>query len=157
MDDRSGDAIALLGMAHMVVLSTTEETGELYVSVETTADVAGCPTCGVRAVGHGRSVTQVRDLPAGGRPVRLVVRKRRWRCPDPDCPRRTFTETVPSIEGSLTTRAAKEICRRVGQEGHAVAQVARDFGVSWSTAMTCVRRHGEPLVDDPGRVGVSRS
>lgn len=34
----------------------------------TTATVAGCPSCGVRATGHGRSVVEVRDLPAGGRP-----------------------------------------------------------------------------------------
>jgi len=24
--------------------------------------------------------------------------------------------------------------------------------VGWSTAMACVRRHGEPLVDDPERI-----
>ena len=67
--------------------------GELWLLVETTTDLVGCPSCGVRAVGHGRSVVQVRDLPMGGRPVRLVWRKRRWRCRDPDCPTKTFTET----------------------------------------------------------------
>ncbi|MHB1920341.1 MAG: hypothetical protein ACYCSX_16980, partial [Acidimicrobiales bacterium] len=67
---------------------------------------------------------------------------------------KSFTEEAPAIEGSLTRRAAKEICRRVGQDAHSVAQVARDFGIGWATAMGCVRRHGEPLVDDPGRIGV---
>jgi transposase len=33
-----------------------------------------------------------------------------------------------------------------------VAQVAREFGVGWECAMNCVRRHGEPLVDDPARL-----
>jgi transposase len=33
-----------------------------------------------------------------------------------------------------------------------VAQVAREFGVGWECAMNCVRRHGEPLVDDPSRL-----
>jgi hypothetical protein len=58
MADRS--ATALLGMDGFVVLSHTEEDGELWMLVETTDDVVGCPTCGVRAVGHGRSVVHVR-------------------------------------------------------------------------------------------------
>jgi hypothetical protein len=41
-------------MEGFVVLSQTEEDGELWVLVETTADVAGRPSCGVRATGHGR-------------------------------------------------------------------------------------------------------
>jgi len=157
MGDRSSDASALLGMEGFLVLSQSEEDGELWVLVETTADVAGCPSCGVRATGHGRSVVQVRDLPAGGRPVRLVWRKRRWICTDADCDAKSFTEQTPGIEGSLTCRAATEICRRVGEDGHSVAQVAREFGVGWATAMACVRRHGEPLVDDPGRIGVTQA
>jgi len=152
MSDRSGDASALLGMEGFVVLSQTEEDGELWVLVETTADVAGCPSCGVRATGHGRNTAQVRDLPAGGRPVRLCWRKRRWLCCDPDCAARTFTEQTSLVEGSLSRRAAKEICRRVGRDGASVAQVAREFGVTWSTTMGCVRRHGEPLVNDEHRL-----
>ena len=157
MGDRSSDASALLGMEGFVVLSQSEEGGEVWVLVETTATVAGCPSCGVKATGHGRSRVQVRDLPAGGRPVRLVWRKRRWICTDPDGAAKSFTEQTPAIEGCLTHRAAREICRRVGEDGHAVAQVAREFGVGWATAMACVRRHGEPLVDDPGRIGVTEA
>ena len=153
MGDRSGDASALLGMDGFVVLSQTEEDGELWLLVETTRDLAGCPVCGVRATGHGRSVVQVRDLPMGGRPVRLCWRKRRWICNDPDCDARSFTEDGAGlVEGSLTVRAAKEICRRVGEDGDAVAPVAREFGVGWATAWACVQRHGEPLVDDASRV-----
>ena len=157
MDDRSGDASALLGMDGFVVLSQTEEDGEVWVLVETTADLAGCPSCGVRATGHGRSVLQVRDLPSGGRPVRLCWRKRRWICRDPDCAAKSFTEQTPAVEGCLTRRAAKEVCRRVGEDGHSVAQVARDFGIGWASAMECVRRHGEPLVDDSGRITTTRA
>ena len=71
-------------MDGVVVLASIEEAGELFISVETTADVVGCANCGVRAVGHGRSVIQVRDQPTGGRPVRLIWRQRRWLCRDPD-------------------------------------------------------------------------
>jgi hypothetical protein len=44
--------------------------------VETTEDRAWCPTCGVRAVGHGRRRVKVRDLPIADRPVVLVWAKR---------------------------------------------------------------------------------
>ena len=131
--DGSGDATELLGMGDFVVLASSLEDGERYVLVETRCRVVGCPTCGVIAVGHGRSVVQVRDLPMSGVAVRLVWRKR-------------------LLEAGLTTRAAKEICRRVGEDGHSVAQVARDFGVGWGAAMEAVRRHGEPLVEDPARL-----
>src|SRR3974390_745604 len=114
MDDRSGGSTALLGMDGFVVLTQIDTEGEIWMLVETTADVVGCPRCGVRAVGHGRSEVQVRDLPGSGRPVRLVWRKRRGRCVDPDRAGQSFTETSDLIEGCLTRRAATEICRLVG-------------------------------------------
>jgi len=148
MGDRSGGASALLGMEGFVVLAMERHDDEWWLLVETEADVAGCPTCGVRAIGHGRTVVQIRDLPMAGVAVRLVWRKRRWRCGDPDCERRTFSEQSPLVdEGCLTRRARAEICRRVGQEGHSVASVARAFGVGWSSAMAAVRDHGLPLVE----------
>jgi transposase len=152
MDDRSGGATALLGMDGFVVLASTEEDDELWLLVETTEDLVGCARCGVRAVGHGRSEVQVRDLPIGGRAVRLVWRKRRWLCVDTDCPARSFTEDSALVEGALTMRAAREICRQVGQEGSSVAAVARSFGVGWHCAWAAVERHGRPLVEDPRRL-----
>jgi transposase len=150
MGDRS--ATELLDMDGFVVLSQTIEAGERWLLVETTDDLVGCPTCGVVATGHGRSVVQVRDLSISGKPVRLVWRRRRWRCLEEGCPTKTFSEDPPAIEGVLSARAAAEICRLVGQDGRAVAEVARTFGVSWHTAMAAVRRHGQPLVDDPRRL-----
>jgi transposase len=116
-----------------------------------TQDRPACPRCGVQATGHGRSVIQVRDLPIAGAAVRLVWRKRRWRCCDRDCPTTSFTEQHPLVEGSLTRRGRAEICRLVGEEGRSLASVARAFGIGWATAMTAVRDHGQPLVDDPRR------
>jgi len=154
--ERSDDAHCLLGIEGFVVLATNDEDGEWFVLVETTRNRTGCPSCGVIATGHGRSVVQVRDLPAGGRPVRLVWRKRRWICRDPECEKKSFTEESDLIEGSLTRRAAAEVCKRVGRDAHSVASVARDLGISWGTAMDAVGRHGTPLVDDPERLsGVS--
>jgi len=151
---RSEGATALLGMPGFVVGARIEADGELWLHVETTAEVVGCSGCGTRAVGHGRRRVKVRDLPMAGRPVVLVWTKRLWRCPDPDCEVTTWTETSPAIgpRAALTERARAEICRRVGEDEDSVAEVARAFGVGWHTAMAAVADHGRPLVDDPCRL-----
>ncbi len=138
MDDRSGGASALLGMDGFVVLSTTETDHQLWLLVETTTAVVGCAACGVRAVGQGRREVQDRDLPIGGRPVRLMWRKRRWLRRDRDCPTKSFTEERALVEGCLTRRAARELCRLMGEEGQSVASVARSFGVGWHGAWAAV-------------------
>ncbi len=152
MVERSGDATALLGMEGFVVLAMDQIDGEWWLLVETAPRRVACPDCGVRSVGHGRSTVQVRDLPNGSGPVRLIWRKRRWRCVDPDCERRTFTERSELVEGSLTRRARAEICRAVGESGHTVAEQSRRFGIGWATAMAAVRDHGRPLVEDRRRL-----
>jgi transposase len=136
------------------VLATEVAGGEWRLMVQTTAEVVGCPGCGVQAQAHGRRTVQVRDLPAGGRPVVLYWRKRLWRCREPACRVRTWTERVAAIRSRavLTERARAEACRRVGQDAHAVAAVARDLGVGWATIMRAVADHGTPLVDDPTRL-----
>ena len=65
---------------------------------------------------------------------------------------KSFTEQSDLVEDSLTRRAAAEICRKVGPDGPSVAQVARESGVGWECAMNCVRRPGDPLVDDLTRL-----
>jgi len=132
--------------------------GEWVIYVETQADATGCPSCGVVAVAHGRRRVAVRDLPVAGRPVILLWSKRIWRCPEPDCSTKTWSERSDLIapRAMLTERARAEICRRVGAEEDSVAALAREFGVSWAAAMAAVRDYGTPLVDDPARLaGVS--
>ena len=148
-------ATALLGMPGFAIRAQVLEGDEWWLAVETSADRVGCPSCGVRAVGHGRRRVQVRDLPIAGRPVRLVWAKRIWRCPDARCATKTWTETSELIgaRASLTERARAEVCRRVGEDGDSVAEVAREFGVGWHAAMGAVADHGTALVDDPARLG----
>jgi transposase len=151
-------ATAVLGLDGFVLLAVSEYAGELEQAVETTATEAFCAGCGVQARLHDRRPTWVRDLPAGGRPVTLVWIKRVWRCVEPLCAVATWTETAAAIRAraSLTERSRREACRRVGQDGHSVAQVAADLGVGWATVMVAVREYGRPLVDAPERlVGVT--
>ena len=91
----------------------------------------------------------MRDLPVGGRPVTLVRVKRVWRCMEAACPVSTWSEASAGIRprASWTERARAEACRRVGEDGHSVAQVASSFGVAWATVMNAVVEYGTP----PGR------
>jgi transposase len=87
-------ALRLLGLDGFEVLAADIVRGEWRLAVQTTASVVGCQGCGVRAELHGRRTVRVRDLPIGGRPVVLAWRKRIWRCREPACGVRTWTERV---------------------------------------------------------------
>jgi transposase len=128
----SASASRLLGLGGFEVLAAEVVGGEWQLIVQTTATVVGCVGCGVRAGLHGRRTVRVRDLPIGGRPVVLLWRKRIWRCHEPACGVRTWTERVAAIgpRAVLTQRARAEACRRVGKDAHAVAAVARDLGLA---------------------------
>ena len=88
----SASASRLLGLDGFQLVSAELVGGEWQLVVQTTATVVGCGSCGVRATPHGRRLVQVRDLPIGGRPVVLWWRKRLWRCREPACQVRTWTE-----------------------------------------------------------------
>ena len=150
----SGSGSRLLGLDGLEVLAAQVAAGEWQLEVQTTATMVGCQGCGVRAELHGRRMVRVRDLPIGGRPVVLMWRKRLWRCREPACGVRTWTERTAAIRprAVLTERARTEACRRVGKDAHAVAAVARDLGVGWATIMRAVADHGTQLVDDPMRL-----
>ena len=159
MSDATGLAEALLGLDGLRVLDVVESVAELVVTVETTADLAGCASCGVRAESQDRVRVDLRDLPFGGRPTRLVLMKRRWRCADDDCPTKTWTEEIAHVapRSVITLRAGAEATRQVGELAMPVAVVARELGVCWWTVMNAVVLHGTPLVEDPDRVGTVRS
>jgi transposase len=70
----------------------------LTLRVRLTRSSASCPECGTdsrRIQGHYWRC--LGDLPCFGRPVFLLVHVRRFRCPNDDCPRRTFSEPLPDV------------------------------------------------------------
>ncbi len=159
MDDVTGLAEKMLGLPGFRILDVHESPSEVAVTVETAVDLVGCGECGVRAEAQDRVRVDVRDLPFGGRPMRLVWMKRRWRCTDPDCSVKTWTEESDHVapRAVLTLRAGAEATRQVGELAMPVAVVARELGVCWWTVMGAVVLHGSPLVDDPKRVGKVRA
>ena len=137
VSDGIGLAEALLGLEGFHVLEVIEVPDEVVVTIETTRDFVGCARCGVRAEAHGRMRIEIRDLACFGRPARLVWVKRRWRCVEPACDAKTWTERSDHVDSQavLTRRAGVEACRQVGENARPVAGVAREFGVCWWTVM----------------------
>ena len=82
----------LVGLDDMTVLAVEEHDEALTVLVESTSRVVGCEGCGTRATVKDRPDVAFGDLASFGRPVTLVWRKRRWRCPEPACPLGSWTE-----------------------------------------------------------------
>ena len=127
--------------------------GPLVVGVE----LAGrpcCGGCGGKVHRHGAAKVSLADLPAFGRPVRLVWNKRRWLCPDGACAVRTFTDQDSAValpRARMTSRAARHATRRAGL-GRAIKEIAAELGTGWHTVMRAVHRWGRALLGaDPGR------
>lgn len=149
----------VLGLEDFRLVAVDEYDGELELAVETMTELVGCPGCAAVATAHGRRPVRVRDLPVGGRATTLIWIKRLWRCRHERCEIATWSETSPEIpaRASVTARAAREACRRVGRGGESVAAVAWDLGLGWGTVMRAVAEHGTPLVDDPLRLAGVRA
>jgi hypothetical protein len=98
----------------------------------------------VLAEAQDRMPVAVRDLPCFGRLARLVWIKRRWRCRQPQCAAKTWTEHSDHVDAQavLTRRAGVEVCRQVGENARPVSQLADEFRVCWWTIMNAVVEHG---------------
>ncbi|QOZ36180.1 hypothetical protein XH92_34595 [Bradyrhizobium sp. CCBAU 53421] len=56
-----------------------------------------CPRCGYQTGRvHSHYVRRLADLPWQGRVVEIRLHARRFRCANPQCPRRIFTERLPA-------------------------------------------------------------
>ena len=151
---RSDDATALVGMPELVVGAQLFRDGEWWLHVETPSAVVWCHGCGCRAVGHGRTRTQVRDLSIAGVPTVLVFARRRWRCSEALCEVSTWSEHVDAIasRASLSERARRRLGEMVNVDGDSIAAAAVEFGVGWHTAHAAVIDYTDPAIDDPERL-----
>ena len=152
----------LVGLDGLRVLTVDRDEGGggLEVVVESPPGPMGCHGCGVIAYSHGRREVRLVDAPCFDRPVRLVWRKRTWRCGEPSCPMKVFTEQaghVAAPRALLTTRACWWAIKQVRREGASVLGVARQLGTTWNTVWSAI----EPLLaamaaDETRFAGVTR-
>jgi transposase len=147
----------LFDVPGMHVLTVERQPERVVLTIESDADVGGCPQCGVVAVGHGRRRRVVADAPCFGIPVRLVWLARLWCCREPDCPIKVFTEQHDLVppRAKLTSRAARWATDALTVDDTTVSALARHLGVDWHTCWDAVEAEATRRLGDPARlVGV---
>ena len=147
-------ASALFGVAGLRV--TDVEAGpDGAVEVWAVTDYEGaacCPECGMGSSRvHDLVVTCPKDVRRGDDPVGLRWVKRRLKCENADCPRRTFTERAPAVPPGrrLTPRLRARCAAEVADRGVTPAEAARHAGVSWPVAHDAFAARADALLGAP--------
>jgi transposase len=94
------------------------------------------------------------DVPCFGRPVRLIWRKRTWRCGEEKCSAGSFTEQHPGLarpRALLTVRACWWAIGQLRREHASVAGLARQLGTTWRTVWRSIQPLLEAMAADPAR------
>ncbi len=109
---------------------------------------------------HGRREVRLVDAPCFDRPVKLVWRKRTWRCGESSCPVGTFTEQderVAAPRALLTTRACWWVINQIRREHASIRGLARQLGTTWNTVWCSIRPLLQAMaVDETRFAGVER-
>ena len=140
---------ALVGLKDVRVVHYARHGSDVELMVEQAVDDVRCPICGSRAQVKERPIVRYVDLPVYGTPMRLAWRKHRMRCPDDNCPRRSWVLADHRIAAKnclLTTRAAKWATVQVGG-GRTVSEVAAELACDWHTVNDAVTTYGEALLE----------
>ena len=152
------DTLFNLPGVHVLDVAWHEHTPKLPAGLRLTVETApvefGCPDCGVIAEGRGRRVRKLHDVPAFGAPVLLWWRQRRYRCNEPACPRRGFSEDHPlaRAQAKLTSRAMWWAIGCMQRDNASVQAVARRLGVDWHTVWDAIAPLLAELADNPDRL-----
>jgi transposase len=146
----------LIGLPDITVLGIVDEPGPLVVHVESAGLVRACLGCREPGRVRARAKVTLVDLPCFGRPTRLVWHKHRLACHNTVCAMVSWTLEDTRIAAPrmlLTDRAGRWVTEQVGRHGRTVNEVATELACDWHTVMDAVVAYGEPLVDDPDRIG----
>jgi transposase len=131
-------------LSGMVTVSAREEAGRVCLSVRPASPEAACPRCGrLSDRVHSRYPRRLRDVPAGGRDVVIVVEALRLRCLGPGCPVVTFTGQVEGLTSRFARRtpplAAHLAAVALALCGRAGARLAAALGTAAPSRQTMTR------------------
>jgi transposase len=136
-------------------------TAQITLRVQSTQTSAPCPLCATPARGihsdYGRTLA---DLPWAQYRVSLRLRVRKWFCRNRSCPRRIFTERLPTVAAPWARRTLRLAQRLVvlgialgGQAGVQLGH-AWDLRVSRNTLLRLLRLQPEPDAPTARGLGV---
>ncbi|GEO90706.1 ISL3 family transposase [Kocuria flava] len=138
--DVSHATCALFDLSDVHVLTIERHHSSFTLVVETVPSLVGCPCCGVLAADHGRVAVLLHDLPFAGVPVRVVWRKRRYRCHEMACEVTTFSEVheLAAPRAKLTSRAVAWAVAQLRYHDIAVSALAEMLGVAGNTVWDAI-------------------
>jgi transposase len=118
-----------------VVSCVEDDTGVRRVVVMQVAAEHACPRCEVLAGGRPYDLreSRIKDLPFGQRRLLVIWGKRRYRCAEPRCSQRVFTERSAQVPPRcrLTGRLRARLEQAASRSARAILDVAAEYGVSW--------------------------
>jgi hypothetical protein len=140
-------------------VSTADPT--LLIDARASTPAASCPDCHISSARvHSRYTRRLRDLPVAEHPVCLRLQVRRFRCPTPTCPRRTFAERLPALapcHAQRTRRLTETVCVLGGESGgEAGARMATRLRMplSGDTVLRILRSTPAPAQPTPRVLGI---
>jgi transposase len=136
-------------------------TNDVVITACATFPTASCSCCGTSSKRvHSHYQRTLRDLPASGRPVHLVMRVRRFFCEEKTCVRKIFAERFPSLtlpRAKFTSRL-QEALQEMGFElgGEAGARLGKKLSYPGSpdTILRLVKQAKPPTTSSPRIVGI---
>jgi transposase len=144
-----------------LVLEQVSMTNEVTITVRAASATAPCPCCGIISKRiQSRYTRTLRDLPASGRPVHLVIHVRRFFCQESTCVRKIFAERFPTLTLPRVkfTLRLQEALREMGFElgGEAGARLGKKLSYPGSpdTILRLVKRTELPVASSPRVVGL---
>src|SRR2546421_6745222 len=110
---------------------------EITLTLRTTSPTASCPSCGTQSSPiQSRYTRTLRDLPCGGRPIRLIMHVRRFFCKKRTCTQKIFVERLPARchphaqRSKQLQEALRQLVLRAG--GHAGPETASELSMRGS-------------------------
>src|SRR6266487_559393 len=144
-----------------LVIEQVSVTNEATITVRAASPMASCPCCGTISKRiQSRYTRTVRDLPASGRPVHLVLHVRRFFCQESTCARKIFAERFPSLTlpRMKFTLRLQETLREMGFAlgGEAGARLGKQLSIPGSpdTLLRLVKGADLPVAASPRVVGI---
>jgi transposase len=138
-----------------------DTTAQITLRVRATQATVPCPLCDTPAQHiHSRYERTLADLPWAQYHVRLQLRVRKWFCRNRHCPRRIFTERLPTVAAPwarCTLRLAHRLLALgVALGGRAGVRLghAWDLAVSRNTLLRLLRKQPAPSFPTPRVLGV---
>jgi transposase len=133
-----GQALLAVLFPHLAGLRVhrVEDAGvAVMIAASCQAGSACCPRCGLESARvHGGYARTVADGAAGGRPVLIVLRVRRFRCRNPQCPAVTFAEQAAGLSERYRRRSVPLLAMLAGfgleLAGRAAARLAGTLGIA---------------------------